>query len=261
MRHPLGARPVADAERARWEALQRQCADGGSRIRLASLIHRLQSRDRGVQESALAELDLATMLIRAGVSLRFLPESQARSADLECHIRNKRFFVEVTAMVGAAQRSRELWLRRPMSAGGELPSEAGEVLRDAILARVRQKSKQLADYCDPVVLAISVPGLVPRMDSGEVSVRSRDALLLDTKQLIGCLSLLLPRLPHLSGVLLALWDIEPLPFTSGVRLRNVSLVERSPHQHTSPRIRMLVLNPSADYPLHDSGTAAMRGLL
>lgn len=258
IRHLVTSMPLTSDDHARWETLHRLCADGGSRVRLDRLIHRLGSRDRGAQESALAELDLATLLIRAGASVRFLPESQARSADLECHLGTDRFFVEVTAMVGAAERSKELSLRPPIALDDDGSPEApGDVLTNAILARVRQKAKQLADYCDPVLLAISVPNL----DKRNLSLRGRDPVLLDIKQLIGCLSLLLPGLRHLSGVLLALWDVEPLPSRSGVRLGNVWMVERSRHQQAYPRVRMLVLNPSADHPLHESGAVAIRQLL
>lgn len=258
IRHLLTSMPLTDNDHARWETLHRQCADGGSRARLDRLIHRLGSRDRGAQESALAELELATLLIRTGAAVRFLPESQARSADLECHLGADRFFVEVTAMVGAAERSKELSLR-PLIARDdeESPEGPGDVLTRAILARVRQKAKQLADYCDPVLLAISVPNL----DKRNLSLRGGDPVLLDIKQLIGCLSLLLPGLRHLSGVLLALWDVEPLPSKSGVRLGNVWMVERSRHQEAYPRVRMLVLNPSADHPLHESGAVAIKQLL
>ncbi|HEX2056460.1 MAG TPA: hypothetical protein VHF07_08195 [Nitrospiraceae bacterium] len=258
MRRLLAPRPLTDSEHTRWEMLHRECVDGGSRGRLSRLIHRLGSRDRGVQESALAELELATLLIRAGVSLRFLPESQARSADLECHAGDERFFVEVTAMVGAAERSKALSLRSPMAprSDDEEPETPGHLLMNAILARVRQKAKQLADYCDPVLLAISVPGLDERMPR-----RSHEAVELDIMQLIGWLTLLLPELPHLSGVLLTLWDIEPIPLKSGIRLGNVLMVERSRHQQAYPRVRLLVLNPSADSPLRAGGTEAMRQLL
>jgi hypothetical protein len=259
IRRLLASRPVTDGEQARWEMLHRQCADGGSQGRLNRLIHRLGSRDRGVQESALAELELATLLIRAGASLRFLPESQARSADLECSVGDERFFVEVTAMVGAAERSKALFRQRPIAEHGEeeKPDTPGELLMNAILARVRQKAKQLSDYCDPVLLAISVP----QLDQRAAAFRSHDPVRLDLKQLIGWLSLQLPGLLHVSGVLLTLWDIEPIPFKSGVRLGNVWLVERSRHQQAYPRVRMLVLNPAADNPLRAGGTGAIRQLL
>jgi hypothetical protein len=258
IRHLLTSKAAADGAQARWETLHRQCADGGSRQRLDRLIHRLNGRDRGAQESALAELELATLLIRVGAMVRFLPESQARSADLECHLDNERFFVEITAMVGAAERSRELSLRlRPRPSGEEVASMPGDLLTHAILARVRQKAKQLSDYCDPMLLAISVPNVEKR----SLLPRGGGPVLLDIKQFTGALSILLPSLRHLSGVLLALWDVEPVPSKSGVRLGNVLVVERSRHQQAYPRVRMLVLNPSADQPLRESGMAAMRQLL
>jgi len=71
----------------------------------------------------------------------------------------------------------------------------------------------------------------------------------------------LPKLRHLSGVLLALWNVSPRPFKSGVRLGNVSVVERSRHQDTAPRVRMLIANPSADSPLNDTEYAALKQLL
>ena len=49
----------------------------------------------GVPEQALAYRNL----IRVGFQVMFLPESQARTADLECRLGSKRFFAEVTAMV------------------------------------------------------------------------------------------------------------------------------------------------------------------
>ncbi|WP_455389508.1 hypothetical protein, partial [Petrachloros mirabilis] len=79
----------------RWTALHRHCADQSSHLRLGRLVHRLTHYDYGVRESALAELELATQLIRVGARITFLPESQARTADLECRLGRERFFVEV----------------------------------------------------------------------------------------------------------------------------------------------------------------------
>ena len=88
----------------RWSALHRHCVDQSSHLRLGRLGRRLTHYDYGVRESALAELELATQLLRVGVRVTFLPESQARTADLECRLGRERFFVEVTAMVGSAER-------------------------------------------------------------------------------------------------------------------------------------------------------------
>ncbi|MFO0767866.1 MAG: hypothetical protein U0231_14000 [Nitrospiraceae bacterium] len=71
----------------------------------------------------------------------------------------------------------------------------------------------------------------------------------------------MPPLRHLSGVLLALWDVEPLPATSAVRLANVSIVERSRQHLAYPRLRMLVRNPGARCPLTEAQTDIFRGLL
>ena len=163
LRYLLKSKPVVDTVAERWGRLHRHCADGGSRVRLERLFTRLGSIDPGVQESALAELELGTRLLEVGASVQFLPESEARSADLECRLGNERFFVEVTAMIGAVERARRLSLQFPtVRVGDEEPDrEPGDVLTKAILARIHQKAKQLRDYCDPVVLAISVPNVDP----------------------------------------------------------------------------------------------------
>ena len=131
------------------------------------------------------------------------------------------------------------------------------MLAKAILARIHQKAKQLRDYCDPVVVAISVPNVDPTKHSRY----GRRPVALDINTLVGSISILLPKVRHVSGVLLALWDVSPLPFKSGVRLGNVSIVERSRHQDTSPRVRMLIVNPAADSPLSDTARAILKQLL
>ena len=225
----------------RWTTLQRHCADQSSHLRLGRLIHRLTHHDPGVQESALAELELATQLIRAGVRVRFLPESQARTADLECHLGRERFFVEVTAMVGSATR-RRLPLRgiaKNAEQGEE--EDRGVILIHRILARIHQKAKQLADYCDPVMLHISIP----RADLQSGRQARPKAIWMDVKALAGAVTVLLTGLRHLSAVSIALWDVEPLPSKAGTRLANVELIERTRHQRTHPRVRLLIQNPCA----------------
>jgi hypothetical protein len=201
-----------------------------------------------VRESALAELELATQLIRVGVRVTFLAESQARTADLECRLGRERFFVEVTAMVGSAARQR-LPLR-----GLHLDEFIGEeedrgvILIHRILARIQQKAKQLADYCDSVVLSISIP----RADlQGEKNARS-EAIWLDLKALAGVVTVLLTRVPTLSAVLISLWDVEPIPSRAAVKLANVELIERPKQQRIQPRVRMLIQNPKASAPLSEA---------
>lgn len=240
-----------------WMLLHRHCADHSSHLRLGRLLHRLNYHDPGVQESALAELELATQLIRAGIRVTFLPESQARTADLECYLGSGRFFVEVTAMVGSADR-RRLPLRGIIKE--EEPGEEtnrGVVLTHRILARIRQKAKQLADYCDPVILSISIP----RADLRGGSLGRREQIRVDLKALVGSVTVDLMKLPHLSAVLLSLWDVEPLPSRGTLRLANVELIERAKHQRTQPRVRMLIQNPSSSAPLSDSQDVSIRQTL
>ena len=240
-----------------WNALHRHCADQSSHLRLGRLVRRLTHHDYGVRESALAELELATQLIRVGVRVTFLPESQARTADLECRLGRERFFVEVTAMVGSAARQR-LPLR-----GLHLDEVVGEeedrgvILIHRILARIRQKAKQLADYSDPVLLSISIP----RADlQGEKNAHS-EAIWLDLKALAGAVTVLLARVPTLSAVLISLWDVEPLPSRAAVKLANVELIERPRHQKTQPRVRMLIQNPTAPLCLTERQEDVVRQVL
>ena len=226
----------------RWTTLHRHCGDQ-SHLRLARLVRRLTHYDYGVRESGLAELELATQLIRVGAKITFLPESQARTADLECRIGRERFFVEATAMVGSTVRQR-LPLRGLRSEESE-DLDRGTILIHRILARIQQKAKQLADYSDPVVLSISIPRADLR---GETMPRS-EAIWLDLKILGGSVTLFLPKLRALSAVLISLWDVEPLPSKAGTRLANVELTERPKQQRSFPRVRMLIENPAAGMPL------------
>ena len=224
-----------------WSLLHRHCADHSSHLRLGRLLHRLTHHDLGVQESALAELELATQLIRVGLRVTFLPESQARTADLECRLGSERFFVEVTAMVGSAER-RLLPMRGIMR--DEEPEEEADrsvILTHRVLARISQKAKQLVDYCEPVILSISIP----RADLRGGRQGRREQIRMDLKALVGSITVDLTRLRHLSAVLISLWDVEPLPSKAGTRLANVELVERTRHQRTHPRVRMFIQNPAA----------------
>lgn len=240
-----------------WSLLHRHCVDHSSRLRLGRLLHRLVHHDLGVQESALAELELASQLIRVGLGVTFLPESQARTADLECRLGSERFFVEVTAMVGSAER-RRLPVRGIMT-GEELGEEAdrGAILTHRILARIKQKAKQLADYCDPVILSISIP----RADLLGGRQGRREQIQIDLKALAGSVTVDLTSRRHLSAVLISLWDVEPLPSRAALRLANVEIIERTKHQHTQPRVRLFIQNPSASAPLSESYDASIRQTL
>jgi hypothetical protein len=231
----------------RWTSLHRHCADQSSHLRLTSLVRRLTHYDYGVRESALAELELATQLIRVGTKVTFLPESQARTADLECRLGRERFFVEVTAMVGSAERQRLPLRRVLLDETGVDETDRGVILIHRILARIQQKARQLVDYCDPVILSISIP----RADlQGEKTSRPQD-IWLDLKMLAGSVTLLLTRLRSLSAVMITLWDVDPLPSKAGTRLANVDVIERPKRKRGYPRVRLLIKNPAASAQLSE----------
>jgi hypothetical protein len=231
----------------RWTTLHRHCTDQSSHLRLGRLVHRLTHYDCGVRESALAELELATQLIRVGTRVTFLPESQAKTADLECRLGRERFFVEVTAMVGSAERQRLPLRGLTLNEERGDEEDRGVILIHRILARIQQKAKQLTDYCDPVILSISIP----RADLQGGKASRRDEIRLDLKTLAGSSTVLLTRLRHLSAVMVSLWDVEPLPSKAGMRLANVKLVERPKQQRGYPRVRMLIRNPGTIAPLSE----------
>jgi hypothetical protein len=224
----------------RWTTLRQHCADQSSHLRLARLGRRITHHDYGVRESALAELELATQLIRVGARVTFLPESQARTADLECRTGRDRFFVEITAMVGSAERQRLPLRGLLIDEEGIEETDRGVILIHRILARVQQKAKQLADYSSPVVLSVSIPRADLR---GEHSSRL-EAIWLDLKSLAGAVTVLLTKLRALS-----------------TRLANVEVAERSTHQRGHPRVRMLITNPAAAAPLTERQQDAFRHLL
>lgn len=241
----------------RWTTLHRHCADQSSHLRLNGLVRRLTHSDYGVRESALAELELATQLIRVGARVTFLPESQARTADLECRLGRERFFVEVTAMVGSAERQRLPLRGLLLDEAGIDETDRGVILIHRILARIQQKARQLVDYCDPVVLSISIP----RADlQGEKTSRPQD-IWLDLKMLAGSVTVLLTRLRSLSAVMISLWDVEPMPSKAGTRLANVEVIERAKRKRGYPRVRLLITNPAATASLSERQQESFAELL
>ena len=241
----------------RWTTLRQHCADQSSHLRLARLVRRITHYDYGVRESALAELELAVQLIRVGASVTFLPESQARTADLECRLGRERVVVDITAMVGSAERPRLPLRGLLQDEEGIDETDRGVILIHRILARIQQKAKQLADYAAPVVLCISIPRADLR---GEHTSRS-EAIWLDLKSLAGAVSLLLTKLCAVSAVLISFWDVVPMPAKACTRLANVELVERNTHQRGHPRVRMLIHNPSAGAHLSERQREAFCHLL
>lgn len=103
-RRPQPKRPARSAEfwcglEADWQAVVAAGLADGMHRRLMHLRAQLTTTHRGVRESAIAEVSLAGTLLRRGAAVRWLPESQARTADLACQIPSGHFFAEVTAMV------------------------------------------------------------------------------------------------------------------------------------------------------------------
>ncbi|CUS35353.1 hypothetical protein COMA1_20236 [Candidatus Nitrospira nitrosa] len=241
----------------RWSTLHRHCEDQSSHLRLGRLIRRLTHADYGVRESALAEIELATQLIRVGARVTFLPESRARTADLECRIGCDWFFVEVTAMVGSAERQRLPIRGLHLDEVEGEEEDRGVILTHRILARIRQKAKQLTDYCDPVVLGISIPRADLQGDRGT----RPEAIWLDLKMLAGTVTVLLMSLRSISAVMISLWDVESLPSKAATRLANVELVERPRHQKTQPRVRLLIQNPAALAGLNEYQESIVRQII
>ena len=240
---------------AQWTALHHVCTDRASRSRLARLLDRLMGGDRAALQSALAELELATLLVRAGFSVGFLPESQSRTADFECTLGQDRMFVEVTALVGSRGRPRgDLRARSQQTDDGdEEDHDGGQVLIDRLVSRISQKARQLVQYRAPVLLAMTVPRRDPSRHRGPDEV--------DLKRLAGTVTVMLTVVRHVSGVLLSLWEIKPAPARSGVRLANAHVVERPAHQTAYPRVRLLIRNPAAAHPLSGREIEALTGLL
>lgn len=160
-------------------------------------------------------------------------------------------------MVGSAERQ-----RLPVR-GLDLDEVAGEeedrgvILTHRILARIRQKAKQLADYCDPVVLGISIP----RADLQGDRVTRPEEIWLDLKMLAGTVTVLLTKVSTLSAVVISLWDVEPLPSKAGTRLANVELIERPKQQKIQPRVRVLIRNPVSSASLSEPQEDAIRLIL
>lgn len=160
-------------------------------------------------------------------------------------------------MVGSSERQR-------LPVRGLIPEDdlddkedRGVILIHRILARIQQKAKQLADYCDPVILSISIP----RADLRGGKAGRPDLIRLDLKALAGSVTILLMRLRSLSAVMISLWDIEPLPSKAGTRLANVDLVERPRKRAVEPRVRMLIQNPGAGLVLGELQAEAFRQIL
>ena len=75
-----------------WEHVQACCVDPDSQVRLLWLHQQYGKSEHGVSESALAEIETARLLLRAGLSLSFVKEKDSRTADIECYLDHHRLF-------------------------------------------------------------------------------------------------------------------------------------------------------------------------
>ena len=242
---------------SQWRHLHRTCGDPASRARLSWLREQFVRHRRGVSDAAQAEVDLASLFLRAGFSVSFLPESWVRTADLECYLGHDRLFVEVTVIVPSERRTRGF--PKVQLIGGEdgngLEDDAEKLLVKRIIARITEKARQLHYYCAPVILAITVPG------QEKVVGSKSPKWVVDLKRLSGVLALTFPQVTQLSGVLLTFWDIQPRESKSNVRLNTINLVERASVGVLLPRVRLFASNPTARYPLPDAARLAVNDVL
>ena len=184
---------------SQWRHLNRTCGDPTSRARLRWLREQFVRHRRGVSDAAQAEVDLASLFLRAGFSVSFLPESWVRTADLECYLGHDRLFVEVTVIVPTERRTHNFSGRRLIGRyeGKTQEDDAvDKLLVKRIIARITEKARQLHYYCAPVILAITVPG------QEKVVGSKSPKWVVDLKRLSGVLALTFPQVTQLSGVLL-----------------------------------------------------------
>jgi len=243
---------------SQWRHLNRTCGDPASRARLSWLREQFVRHRRGVSDAAQAEVDLASLFLRAGFSVSFLPESWVRTADLECYLGHDRLFVEVTVIVPTERRTHNFSGRRLIGRyeGKTQEDDAvDKLLVKRIIARITEKARQLHYYCAPVILAITVPG------QEKVVGSKSPKWVVDLRRLSGVLALTFPQVTQLSGVLLTFWDIQPLESKSNVRLNTINLVERASVGVLLPRVRLFASNPTARYPLPNAARLAVNDVL
>ena len=96
-----------------------------------------------------------------------------------------------------------------------------DVLVRRLLARMREKARQLDRYCAPVLLAVTLPPIewLEEERYGQEKV--------DLQRFAGLLSTVLASTPQLSAVLLTCWNISAQPARSNIRLSNAYWVART----------------------------------
>ncbi|MCA9470765.1 MAG: hypothetical protein MRJ96_02070 [Nitrospirales bacterium] len=245
-----------DIFHAQWQQLYDQCSDPGSHVRLVGLREQYERRQLGVSEPAQVETEVASFMLLAGFTVAFLEETAIRTADLECYLGEHRLFVEATAILRNQVRP-----EGDMALGHNGPQrlKEGDAHQDALarrlMARMAEKARQLNRYCAPILLAITIPTI----ERQEEEAREPDQV--DLHRLAGLLSTALHEFPQLTAVLLTCWNLTPMPARSNIRLHNAYWVTRSKGGSAFPRIRLLVMNPSAAYGLEEQEVHALRAAL
>ena len=243
-----------DAFQLQWQQLYDHCADPASRVRLIGLREQFDRQKHGVSEPAHVEVEVALLMNHAGFSVAFLEESEVRTADLECYLGDERLFVEVTAIVPTPSVRR---VTASHHADGALLEDDmyQDVFVRRLISRMAEKSRQLNRYCAPVLLAVTVPFT----EWLEEERYAQDKV--DLQRLGGLLSTALTGIPQLSAVLMTCWNFSAKPARSNIRLSNASWVARSEEELRLPRIRLLVINPSATYALGEKEVVALKSVL
>ena len=118
-----------------------------------------------------------------------------------------------------------------------------QALVKRLLSRMAEKSKQLEQYCAPVLLAVSVPDIL----GGHA--RQREIPPLDLQRLVALVAGVLGDVPQFSGILLTLWNAPAQQSRNPIRIRQVFCVTRPSGDSSKPRVRLLAVNPFARYPL------------
>lgn len=251
------AQPWARLFPRQWQQLVDRCCDEGSRVRLSRLRDRFDTQKWPMAHSSVGEVDVASLFVQAGFSLAFLEETGTRTADLECYWDHDRCFVEVTVMRPSVTHAKLSFAPQEYPADSDGTAyERRAILEQRLLARMVEKARQLDRYCAPIVLAITVPSWPPQPIPGADRKEP-----LDVQQLAGVSVGALAGLPALSALLLTFWDAEPQERRSTVRLADVYCMTRIPSEVWRPRIRMLVVNPFARYPLGKKERAAIERVL
>lgn len=254
------AQSAAKSFEKKRRQLQTLCPDQDSQHRLIWLQQQFANAQRGAMESAQAEIDIAVFLVEAGFTLSFVKETETRTADLECYFEHHRLFVEVTVIVPTdSERSKDVG-----SSQVTKPEDEGlDFLKDGlvkrVLARMNEKAVQLANYCAPVILALTLVHQDPIVSAnGKTTGRKMD---LDLQQIGGVITSALASFPQLSGVLLTLWNIQAAESRSTIRLSNVQVGEWVVDRNGGSQVRCLVLNPAANFQIEPGARGAFQRML